>query len=121
MEYLKVYMDHWEVLRRLAIGDTSSIEHTLYGDAHDGVRGLDPRTAAFARLGALVAMGTTPCGYQGQVDAAFAAGATTEEIIHALIALAPMVGLARVMSAAPALGLAAGYDIEAALDRLEKQ
>ena len=121
MEYLKLYRDRWEILRRLAIGDTSLLEQPLYAEGDDGVTSLDPRTVAFSRLGALLAIGTTASGYQAQVDAAFAAGATTEEIIHTLIALAPIVGFARVISAAPALGLAMGYDIEAALELLETE
>ncbi len=121
MEYLKVYRDHWELLRRMAIGDASLLGQPSCGEGRDRATSLDPRTVAFSRLGALVAIGTTACGYQGPVDAAFAAGATTEEIIHTLVALAPIVGVARVISAAPALGLALGYDIEAALELLETE
>ena len=94
MEYLKVYRDHWELLRRMAIADASLLGQPSCGEGHDSATSLDPRTVAFSRLGALVAIGTTACGYQGPVDAAFAAGATTEEIIHTLVALAPIVGVA---------------------------
>jgi alkylhydroperoxidase/carboxymuconolactone decarboxylase family protein YurZ len=79
--------------------------------------GLDPKSAAFARLGASVALGTTSSGFQSYVDEAFAAGATVNEIVGVLVAVGPTVGLARVISAALPLGLAAGYDTEAALER----
>jgi 4-carboxymuconolactone decarboxylase len=122
MEYLKVYVEYRDVLRRLAIGDISFGESILCDQSGErrGLR-LDARSVAFARLGALVAMGATPSAYQSQVDEAFAAGASTEEIVRLLIAVAPTVGLARVMTAAPALGLAAGYDTEAALEALDAE
>ncbi len=120
MEYLKVYMDYRNILRRLAMGDTSLVESTLCDETGNmSAPRLDPRTAAFARLGALVAMGTSPSGYQGHVDSAFAAGATPEEVVSMLVAIARTIGLARVMSAAPAFSLALGYDTDAALEQLD--
>ena len=44
---------------------------------------------------------------------------TVDEIVGTLIAVAPIVGTARVVSAAPELALALGYDIEAALEGVE--
>ena len=43
-----------------------------------------------------------------------AQGATEEEIIDVLLAVAPVVGLARLTSAAPELALALGYDVDQA-------
>ena len=45
-----------------------------------------------------------------------AAGATDDEIADVLLAIAPVVGLARVVCAAPDVAIALGYDIEAALE-----
>ena len=113
-------MDYREILRRLAIGDTSLLEVVAGNETgHSAGSGLDAKTAAFARLGASVALGASPAGYQYHVDAAFAAGATTGEIVGVLIAVGSTVGLARVVSAAPALGLAVGYDPDAALEKLD--
>ena len=39
-----------------------------------------------------------------------------DEIVGTLIAVAPVIGLARVVSDAPELALALGYDVEAALE-----
>ncbi len=50
------------------------------------------------------------------MEAARAAGATDDEIVGVLIAVAPTVGLPRVVSAAPCVALALGYDVEAALE-----
>ena len=110
-------MDHKEVLRRLAIGDTSFLDDARYegpSDA-DGLR-LDEKTVAFARLGASVALGASTSGYQPHVDAAIAAGASPADVVGVLIAVWPTVGLTRVVLAAPALGLAVGYDPESALE-----
>ena len=42
------------------------------------------------------------------------AGATGEEIADALLVIAPVAGLGRVVTAAPDLATALGYDIDAA-------
>ena len=60
-----------------------------------------------------------PPSYMSAVEAAGHAGVTHEEIVGALIAVLPVVGVARVVSAAPNLGLAIGYDVGDALERLE--
>jgi alkylhydroperoxidase/carboxymuconolactone decarboxylase family protein YurZ len=46
------------------------------------------------------------------VHVALAAGATDEEIVGVLAAVAPVVGSARVNAAAPALGRALGYEVD---------
>ena len=114
-----IRVDHQEILRRLAIGDTSVLEGVASNRASlVADLGLDPKTRAFARLGALVALGASESGFQGDVDAAFAAGATVGEIVGVLLAVGPTVGQARVLMVAPALGLAVGYDPDAALEEL---
>jgi 4-carboxymuconolactone decarboxylase len=44
------------------------------------------------------------------------AGATEQEIVGVLWAVGPVVGLARVVAAAPTVALAIGYDVEAAFE-----
>ena len=44
---------------------------------------------------------------------ALAAGASEDEIVDLLLVLAPIVGVARVTAAAPELGVALGYDMDA--------
>jgi alkylhydroperoxidase/carboxymuconolactone decarboxylase family protein YurZ len=72
--------------------------------------GLDARTHALVSLGALVATGADIASYIFQVDRAVDAGATPDEVIGVLVALAPTVGLAKIVSAAP--NIAAALDIE---------
>jgi alkylhydroperoxidase/carboxymuconolactone decarboxylase family protein YurZ len=78
---------------------------------------LDDKTHALVRLAALVASGATATAYRDVVADAHAAGATADEVVDTLCAVAPVVGSARVVSAAPGLALAAGYDVDAALER----
>ena len=72
--------------------------------------GLDPRTFALAKIAALIALGAPPASYAWQVAAAVDDGATPEQIVGVLCAVAPQVGAARVVAAAleimVALGLA---------------
>ena len=110
-----------ETLRSLALSDEAFVESVL-GMGHDTVEvsGLDQRTHALVRLGAALAVDAAPSSYQATIDMAFAAGASIDEIVGTLIAVAPTVGLARVVSAAPELALALGYDLETAFETPER-
>jgi hypothetical protein len=50
------------------------------------------------------------------VEEAQRLGARQEDLLATLLAVAGIVGSARVVSAAPRIALAAGYDVEAALE-----
>jgi alkylhydroperoxidase/carboxymuconolactone decarboxylase family protein YurZ len=105
-------------LLSLALNDEPSLQSALLvGAKEDDPLPLDPRTQALVRLAAFVALGATPASYGWAVDAAFAAGATVDEIVSTLLTVVPVVGMARAVTAAPGLATALGYDIEAALER----
>ena len=72
---------------------------------------LDPRSFALVKIGALVAMDSPPASYVWQVANALDAGATPNEILGVLIAVAPQVGLPRVVAAAPEIMLALGMSL----------
>lgn len=74
---------------------------------------LKPKVDLLVRLGALLALGASTTSLRATVERAIAAGATEAEIVGVLIAVAPAVGLARIVSTAPQLALAIGYDLEA--------
>lgn len=113
---------HEVVLRSLAVHDEQFIESVLGVRLENvGTSGLDPKTRALVQFGALLAVDAGASSYQWIVDAAFASGATLEELTGAVIAVAPTVGVARLVSAAPKLGLAVGYDVDAALERLDDE
>jgi 4-carboxymuconolactone decarboxylase len=104
-------------LRRLAVRDDRYIDGLLQGESASAtLASLDDRSHALIRIGALVASDAAPPAYMNCVEAALSAGASREEIVGVLIAVLPLVGISRVVSAAPNLGLAIGYDVGAALE-----
>ncbi|MFI0510784.1 carboxymuconolactone decarboxylase family protein [Streptomyces sp. WSLK1-5] len=70
--------------------------------------GLDPETYLLTRIAALVAMGAAPASYLLNIGAADEAGVDPERIRGTLVAIAPVVGSARVVSAARGIGQAFG-------------
>jgi alkylhydroperoxidase/carboxymuconolactone decarboxylase family protein YurZ len=77
---------------------------------------LDPKTAALLQVGACVAIGSSAVCLEWSTGRALAAGANEDEIADVLLAIAPVAGLGRVVSAAPGVATALDYDIEAALE-----
>ena len=110
-------VEYKETLRRLALNDETFVAAVL-GMGRDTVEvsQLDRKTHALARLSASLAVDAASISYQSSVGLALAAGSTVDEIVGCLIAVAPVIGLARVVSAAPELALALGYDVDAALE-----
>jgi alkylhydroperoxidase/carboxymuconolactone decarboxylase family protein YurZ len=109
--------DHEERLRRLALHDDHLIQSILaIPPRHAEAPGLDAKSCALVRLGVLVALDAPCVSYQWGVQWALAAGATADEIVGTLMAVAPLAGVARVVAAAPEVALALGYDVDAALE-----
>jgi alkylhydroperoxidase/carboxymuconolactone decarboxylase family protein YurZ len=109
--------DHEERLRRLALHDDHLIQSMLaIPPGHVEASGLDPKSCALVRLGALLALDTAYVSFHWGVQWALAAGATADEIVGTLMAVAPITGVTRVVAAAPEFGLALGYDVDAALE-----
>jgi 4-carboxymuconolactone decarboxylase len=104
-----------ELLRRLALNDEKSVGMVLASSSSTGAEvALVPKVDLLVRLGALVAVGAATPSLRRTVELALAAGATEAEIVGVLVAVAPTVGLARVVDTAPKLATAIGYDTEAA-------
>lgn len=112
-------MDDFDVtLRKLAVRDERLAAAVLASDEESlVVSALDRKTHALVRIGGLVAVDAAPQSYAPCVEAARCEGASREEIVGVLVALIPVLGPPRVVSAAPKLALAIGYDLEAALER----
>jgi len=111
-----------EQLRRLALHDEELIESVLAMSLkRDGRCGLDPKTHALVRLGALLALGAAPVSYHWSVAAALDAGATPDEVLGTLVAVAPISGIARVVLATPEVALSIGYDLDAAFEELDQE
>lgn len=90
---------------------------TRSGGASD-VTDLDIRTLALTRLGAAVAVGASSSILRWLGRKATLAGATSNDIVGMLLAIAPVIGKARLVSAAPSLALSIGYDIDRDLEGL---
>ena len=119
MTYMGQTVRFQETLRRLAMIDERFVEDQAgLGLDPAGASALDPKTAALLRVGACVATGSPGVCLEWSTGRALAAGASEDEIAGVLLAIAPVAGLCRVVTAAPAVAIALGYDIEAALEEL---
>jgi len=106
--------EHVELLRRLALNDQGAAEETLGAIlANPDESVVDAKSHALVRVAALIAGESALPSYLWAVESALAAGASEDEIVDVLASIAPIVGSARLTSAAPHLALALGYDIEA--------
>jgi alkylhydroperoxidase/carboxymuconolactone decarboxylase family protein YurZ len=65
--------------------------------------GLDERTIELTRIGALVALGAPEDAIGAHVSRALAAGIAAEEIWGSVLAVAPLVGVPRLIGAVPAI------------------
>jgi 4-carboxymuconolactone decarboxylase len=73
---------------------------------------LTPRIRNLVRLAALIAVDAPTASLRWAVELAWNAGADEEEIVQVLATVGSEVGLSRIVSAAPRLAAAIGYDID---------
>ena len=106
-------------LRRLAVHDDALFELIAVEGSSFATSAIDERTAALVRVAATVAVDGALSTFQHAVALALAAGASNDEIVASLEAVTPVTGAARVVQCAPKLALALGYDVDAALERLD--
>jgi alkylhydroperoxidase/carboxymuconolactone decarboxylase family protein YurZ len=91
-------------LGRIAAGDAPVLETLLAMNLDAAERsGLDAETYLLVRLAALVAMDAAPVSYLITLGAGAEAGLTVEKAQAVLVAIAPVVGSARVTAAAGAI------------------
>ena len=101
-----------DVLGALAQGDPDLLAEGLEARAGWKDRsGLDGRAYALVKLAALIALDAPPASYIWQVGNALAEGATPEDLVGVLIAIAPQVGGPKLVAAAPELMLALGLTL----------
>ena len=110
--------DSEEVLRRLTIGDRVFCRTLIATELQDPHHTLDARSLALLHLGAAVMAGSSDRLWQQRVSDALDSGLSFDQIVDALTALAPTVGIDRVVAIAPDLARALGYDVDAALEIL---
>jgi 4-carboxymuconolactone decarboxylase len=109
--------DTHQTLSGVATGDVTLLDEALgLREAQLERTGLDSRTFALVKIAALIALDAPPASYAWQIGNALNDGATPEDILAVLRAVAPQVGGPRVVAAAPeimvALGLALPGELE---------
>jgi 4-carboxymuconolactone decarboxylase len=93
-----------DTLGRIAQGDAPVLETLLQMNLDAAERsGLDAETYLLVRLAALVAMDAAPVSYLITLGAAADTSLTVEKAQAVLVAIAPVVGSARVTAAAGAI------------------
>ena len=108
---------HEITLCKIAIADDRYVEEVLSNDrANLTASTLEAKAHALVRLGALIAIDAEAPAYMWTLEAARRAGASDDELVGCLLAALPTVGVARIVSAAPKLGLAMGFDVASALE-----
>jgi alkylhydroperoxidase/carboxymuconolactone decarboxylase family protein YurZ len=106
-----------DALSGLALGDLEVLGEALeLRDSSQLRSGLDARTFGLVKIAALVAIDSPPASYLWQVSNALDAGATPEDILGVLRAIAPQVGGPKVVSAAPEIMIALGLALPAGQD-----
>jgi len=106
-------------LRRLAVHDEALLK-AIATDGNPSATGvIDEKTTALVRVAATIAVDAAPHSFQHAIALALAAGETSDEVVASLEAVTPVTGAARVVQCAPKVALALGYDVDAALERLD--
>jgi alkylhydroperoxidase/carboxymuconolactone decarboxylase family protein YurZ len=101
-----------EMLGALTLGDPDLLAAGLEVRAEFQSRsGLDARSYALVKLAAIMALDAPPASYLWQVANAIEAGATPEDLVGVLIAIAPQIGGPKLVAAAPELMVALGLTL----------
>lgn len=104
--------DTHQTLTGVASGDVTLLDEVLgLREAQMASIGLDSRTFALVKIAALIALDAPPASYVWQVGNALNDGASPEDILAVLKAVAPQVGGPRVVAAAPEIMLALGLTL----------
>src|SRR5271170_4958036 len=104
--------DTHETLAAVSAGDLNVLE-TAIGLRELNREGstLDGKSFALVKIAALIALDAPPASYAWQVANALEEGATPEDLLGVLRAVAPQVGLPRVVAAAPEIILGLGLSL----------
>src|SRR5215208_5330918 len=101
-----------ETLSGISGGDPKLLETAMgLREKEVGATGLDARTFALAKVAALIALDASPAAYAWSVAGAVDDGATAEQLLGVLYAVAPHVGGVRVVAAAPEIMVALGLSL----------
>ena len=82
---------------------------------------LPPRELMLVRIAALAALGAAPVSYLANAETARDVGITLEDVEGVLIAVAPIAGSARTVSASGNIARALGFEVSAIESRFEEE
>ncbi len=103
---------HEEVLKGLSRSDRDVVESLFAIQLENLERsGLDPKTYSLVRIAALVAIDAPPASFVWNIQTALQMGVKPDDITGVLIALAPTIGLAKIVAAAPEIAFALGIEV----------
>jgi 4-carboxymuconolactone decarboxylase len=106
-----------DALTALALGQTGILEQAA--ELREQLRkdsGLDARAFSLVKIAALVTMDAPPASFVMQVGAALDAGVSPRDILGVLTAIAPQVGIPRVVAAAPEIMVALDLELPSGVD-----
>jgi alkylhydroperoxidase/carboxymuconolactone decarboxylase family protein YurZ len=102
-----------QTLSGISSGRTDILEQAIgLREVDLELSGLDSRTFALVKIAALIALDAPPASYGWQIANALEEGATPEDILGVLRAVAPQVGGPRIVAAAPEIMVALGLDVD---------
>lgn len=102
-----------QTLSDVAAGNLDILETAIgLRESSREATGLDPRTFALTKIATLIALDAPPASYAWQVANALEDGATPEDILGVLRAVAPQVGGPKVVAAAPEIMVALGLSLD---------
>ena len=105
--------DTHQTLSGISAGNGDIIEKAVgLRELNQAGSGLDGRTFSLVKIAALIALDAPPASYAWQVANALDEGASPEDILGVLRAVAPQVGGPRVIAAAPEIMLALGLSLD---------
>jgi alkylhydroperoxidase/carboxymuconolactone decarboxylase family protein YurZ len=105
--------DTHQLLSGLSAGNLDVLEEAVgLRERNRAGSGLDARTFALVKIATLIALDAPPASYAWQVANALEDGATADDFIGVLRAVAPQVGGPKIVAAAPEIMLAMGLALE---------
>ena len=102
-----------QTLSGISSGSTDALETAIgLREADRTFSGLDGRTFGLVKIAALIALDAPPASYAWQIANALEDGATPEDIVGVLRAVAPQVGGPRTVAAAAEIMVSLGLPLE---------
>jgi len=102
--------DQIQLLRRLVLNDKEAV-YAVMGGGRPELMSLDSHTAILIKIAVLLSVDSDPATFQWAVELAVAAGVDDSEVFSTLIAVAPIIGMARLNSSLPHLMTALDIDV----------